>query len=332
MSAIPAALNRAFGRRPWAGLMKPRSPRAVTVVTLGERCLVARVEPGRDGGKPRLVEALEGTEGDLARWRADGLFEGSRGVLVLNVAERHLLTLDRPQVPDPELALAVRWPLGESLEVEADQLLTTAVAMPRINEAAPEQVLAIAARLDPVKAQLATLRTAGIELRSIDIKDSALRGMRALMPADNDGWVALAMIGGDLCIALLWHGRFCALRTLALPVRQPRDSREFEEQLALHIQRTTDLFERQARQLSIRHVLAALPALTPESRANVRSALPWQTTLFAIDEAFDTSAVLQERCADHNDLTALACVAAARLLEPVEAAPATTGLAVEQAS
>ncbi len=330
MPGLPAALTRAFGARPWAPWLAPRAPRAVTAVMLGEHCLVARVEPGAGGARPKLVEALEGATTDLARWRAAGLFDDSRAMLVLRSAERHVLTLDRPEVPAAELPLAVRWPLGESLEVEPDQLLATAVEMPRINDAAPAQVLAIAARLEPVKAQLATLRGAGIEVRSIDVTDSALRGMRALHPADNDGWVVLAMVGNDVCIGLLWHGQFCALRTLALPVRQPRDTQEFEEQLALHIQRTTDLFERQARQLAIRQVLAAMPSLSPASRAAVQSALPLSAKVFAVDEAFDTSAVLAERCSDHNDLTALACVATARLFDLVPAA--ATAAAPEHAS
>jgi hypothetical protein len=324
---IPSPLGRFLGRRPWAGWLGKRAPQAVTTLSIGDTCLVVRVEPGRNGGRPCVAQALEGVASDLPRWRASGLFEGSRSVLVLSGAERHVLTLDRPEVPAEELGMAIRWPLGESLEVEAEQLLTSALEMPRINDAAPVQVLAIAAHIEPVRAKLALLRTAGIDVRSIDIQDSALRGMRALLPADNDGWVTLAMIGRDLCIGLLWHGRFCALRTLALPLRQPRDSREFEDQLALHIQRTADLFERQARQLAIRHVLAALPALTPQSRANVASALPLPTRLFALEEVFEVSALLQERCGDHNDLTALACVAAARMLAPARDAPETAAMA-----
>jgi hypothetical protein len=313
MPGLPAALTRALGRAPWARWTTPAQPHAVTTVMLGQRCLATRVEPGPDGGRPRLVDAVEGDVSDLTRWRLAGLFKKSRAVLVLRTGERHLLTIDRPEVPNAELAMAVRWPVGTALEVEPDELLTTAVPLPRINEAAQPQVLAIAARIDLVRGHLATLKAAGIPVQSVDVTDSALRGMRSLMPADNDGWVVLAMMGGDVCIGLLWRGRFCALRTLSLPVRRPRDAHEFDEHLALHIQRTTDLFERQARTLAIRHVLAALPALSPESRATVQSALPLPTQLFDLSGVFEMTAALQQRCIDHNDLTALACVAAARL-------------------
>lgn len=320
-----SAISNVLARGPWKGWLTPPAPAAVTTVMLGERCLVTRVEPGADGERPRLVDAIEGGVADLARWRLAGLFRKSRAVLVLRSADRHVLTIDRPEVPDADLPLAVRWPVGTALELEPDQLLATAVPLPRINEAVQPQVLAIAARLDPVRAQLASLKAAGITVRSIDVMDSALRGMRCLLPADNDGWVVLAMVGGDVCIGLLWHGQFCALRTLGLPVRRPRDTQEFDEHLALHIQRTTDLFERQARTLAIRHVLAALPSLAPESRAAVQSALPIPTRLFDLGDAFELTGALQERCIDHNDLTALACVAAARLHDsahPADGVPA----------
>lgn len=306
-------LTRTLARPPWAGWGSTPTAGAVTTVMLGERCLATRVEPGADGGRPQLVDAVEGSVADLSRWRLAGIFKKSRAVLVLRSADRHVLTIDRPEVPDAELSMAVRWPVGTALELEPDQLLTTAVPLPRINESAQPQVLAVAARIDPVRAQLATLKAAGIVARSIDVADSALRGMRLLLPADTDGWVVLAMVGGDVIIGLLWHGRFCALRTLALPVRRPRDTQEFDEHLALHIQRTADLFERQARALAVRHVLAALPSLAPESRAAVQSALPVSTHLFDLGECFEMTGALQERCIDHNDLTALACVAAARL-------------------
>jgi hypothetical protein len=325
--ALPAAMTHALGRGPWARWLAPRPPAAVTAVMFGERCLAVRVEAGST--RPRLAQAFDGEAGDLAGWRSAGLFKGSRAVLVLGSADRHLLTLDRPDVPAAELPLAVRWPLGTALEVEPDALLTAAVEMPRINESLAPQVLAIAARIDAVRAHLATLRQAGIDVRSIDVSDSALRGMRALRAADNEGWVVLATVGHALFIGLLWQGEFCALRTLALPLRRPRDTQEFDEQLALHIQRTADLFERQARQLAIRQVLAALPSLSDESRASIGAALPLQTHLFSLGEAFDISDELLTRCAAHNDLTALACVAAARLadLAPPDADRAATGAA-----
>ena len=193
--------------------------------------------------------------------------------------------------------------------------LCTALALPRINEAMRPQVLAVAGRVAPTKAQLAQLHAAGIKLRAIDTVDNALRGMTLLQDAGADGVIALAFIGHDICIGLLWRGEFCALRTLALPVRAPLVDGEFEEQLALHIQRTTDHFERQATALAVRHVLASMPARAAPARESLRAALPMGAQLFELDTWLSMSGLTREHIDGHNDLTALACVAAARLLD-----------------
>jgi hypothetical protein len=292
----------------------PRAPSAVTALMVGERCLAARVQAGGAGGKPRLTDVAEGSAADLPSWRK--LVAGSRGVLVLRGAERHLLPIDRPEVSDAELALAVRWPLAEALEADAEQLLVTALPLPTINDAARPQVLAVAGRLDAARAQLQRLEAARIRVRSIDVADSALRGMAALHGGEADNaTVAVGFVGADLAIALLWQGRFCALRTIALPERKPRDEAEFLEHLALHIQRTTDHLERAATRISIGRLVACLPSLSPQARESVAASLPLRTQLFDIGTAFDASDAVLRRAGPHNDLTALACVAAARLAD-----------------
>jgi hypothetical protein len=324
---------------PWARRGAITSaPKAVTAVSLGERCLMARVAPDADG-RLGLVAAAEGSAAQLRTWRQRGWFDDSQVVLVLRHHERHLLTLDRPAVSDAELALAVRWPLGEALEAEPDALLTTALPLPSINSNSRAQVLAVAARMNVAQGHLAALAEAGVQARSIDVMDTALRGMALLQTApgqaadvpepaqhrEGDGWVVTALTGGDMSIGLIWHGEFCAIRTLPSPTRSALDSVALEEQLALQIQRTTDLFERQSTALSIRHVLAALPSLTPDARRRVQAALPLRAELFSLDRLLPMAPDAAALCENNDDLTALACVAAARWLEqayPRAAVPA----------
>lgn len=290
---------------------------------LGEPCLLIRVERATNGGRPRLLAALSGPESELRAWKKMRLFDTSQALLVLRSQQRQALTLDRPLVADEELAAAMRWPLGEALDTDPEQLLSTALSLPTINDSARSQVLAVAAPLAAVREQVVTLKAAGVAVQSIDIIDSALRGMVQLHIAEQvlseqaalqqDGWVAMATIAGDICIGLIWQGQFCALRSLALPVREPRDRGEFAAQLALHIQRTTDTFERQATRLAIRHVLASLPALPDEVQAAVREAMPLRAALFDVGQAFEASPAVLSACTGHPELTALACTAAARL-------------------
>ena len=324
LAAPPGAKpGRVWPWRRWFNRLAHGGDHAVTAVMLGERCVLARLEAPAAGSRPILAAAAEGTVHDLRRWREDGLFRRSLTLLVLPTEERQLLTLDRPEVPEAELALAVRWPLAEAMEADADTLLTTAQSMPAINDNQRPQVLAVASRLSVVRQHLATLRGAGIAARSIDVVDSALRGMALLQASEgtgkvdesSSGRVVLAFLGNTMGIGLVWRGAFCALRTLALPKRAPRDESEFEDHLALHIQRTADQFERQATRMAVRQVLACMPSLAEAARESVRNALPLEASLFTLDAVMDMGGSTRERCENDNTLTALACVAAARLFD-----------------
>jgi hypothetical protein len=304
----------------------------VTAVMVGDICRAVRLEQRAGSASLHLAQAGSGNSDQLKHWKAAGWFDNAQVVLVLGSEERHFLTLDRPELPPEELALAARYPLAEALEAEADTLLATATPMPLTNDALRPQMLAVAAHLGPVRQQLAQLTAAGIKARHIDIADSALRGMVMLQGQAQEGCVALAFVGADICIGLIWQHQFCALRALPLPPRTPHDESEFEEQLALHIQRTADHFERQATRLAVRSVLACMPALSDEARRSVLSALPLTARTFELQTALSTDDAAARACNGNNDLTALVGVAAARLLEPLAEQAAAQAQAQEQSS
>jgi len=304
--------------------------RAVTVLTVGKECAVVRLEARSDG--VHLVAVDSGEVSELPRWKP--LFRGACGVLVLRSEERFLLALDKPEVPPAELNLAVRWPMGEALGAEPEQLLTTALPLPRMNEAVREQVLGIAARIESVQAQLATLRAAGIDIRSIDVVDSALRGMALLQPEVPGSAVAVALVGNTMSIGLIQEGRICALRSVPLPQRVGHSDNDLAEQLALNARRTFDHYERQAMlshrgaegstPMPIGRALASVGSLSQDGLETFCSALPDVPQLFNLQAAVHASEELLVRCAGHDELTALACVAATRLFDtgPVVRRPA----------
>jgi hypothetical protein len=286
---------------------------------VGPRCAVVRVEVRALG--LQLTAAAEGEPTDLASWKP--LFRGSKGVLVLRSEERFLLTLDKPEVPDADLALAVRWPMGEALSAEPEQLLTTALPLPRPNEAMRAQVLGIATRLDAAQAQLAALRAAGLDIRSIDIIDSALRGMALLQDVVPPSAVAVCLVGHSVSIGLIQNGRIAALRSVPLPHRDGYADAELAEQLALNTRRTFDHYERQAllsqrasdgaAAVAVGRTLACVGSLSQAGLDTFTSALPEAPQLFDVTTALHCSDELRQRCAGHDELQALACVAAARL-------------------
>lgn len=334
---VAAMWSRLTSKRParpagsrWAfGLGLPRSgARAVTVVMVGARCAVVRLEARADG--LHLLAAEEGEASDLAGWKP--LFKGSRGVLVLHSEERFLLTLDKPEVPDAELNLALRWPMGEALSTEPEQLLTVALPLPRANEAARPQVLGVAVRMETAQGQLATLRQAGIDVRSIDVIDSALRGMALLQDTLPASTVAVCLVGNHMSIGLIQQGQICALRSVPLPARVGHADAELAEQLALNTRRTFDHYERQAMlsqrsgdanaaPVAVGRALASVASLSRDALDTFCTALPDLPQLLDVAASLHGDPAITQRCAGSEELTALACVAAARLFDTGPVAP-----------
>jgi hypothetical protein len=313
------------GRPAWSrwGLgLRLGKARAVTAVMVGARCAVVRLEARADG--LHLVAADEGEPADLARWKP--LFRGSQGLLVLRSEERFLLTLDQPAVPQAELNLAVRWPMGEALGTEAEQLLTMALPLPRANEAARAQVLGVATRLETAQNHLASLRAAGMDVRAIDVIDSALRGMALLQPALPASTVAVCLVGNNMSIGLIQQGEICALRSVPLPERSRHDDAELAEQLALNTRRTFDHYERQAMlsqrsgdgsaaPLAVGRALASVASLSQDALDTFCTALPDAPQLFDVATSVHAGEEAARRCNGNDELTALVCVAAARLFD-----------------
>lgn len=304
---------------------------AVSALMLGDRCQGVRVEAG--DGRPRVVEAVEGDAAELRRWKP--WLRGSRVVLVLDAEQRQLQLRDRPGVPDEEMAQALRWPMAETLGVDAEALLVSAVGLPPLNEASRPQVLGVAALMDTVKPLLAMAGRTGVEIRHIDVIDTAMRGMVLLHRPRLRSAVTVCLAGSAVCIGLIRDGGIAGLRSVPLPAREGASDLALADQLALNARRTFDYYERQAGlmardagTLAIDHALASVESLSPEAYEIFASALPQAPERFRVDEVLDGAPEVLQRCHGHDQLTALACVGVARLHDHgVLAMPAAEGAA-----
>jgi hypothetical protein len=201
-----------------------------------------------------------------------------------------------------------------------------AVPLPRVNEAVRAQVLGVATRLETAQGQLATLRKVGIDVRSIDVIDSALRGMALLQETLPASTVAVCLVGNNMSIGLIQHGQICALRSVPLPAREGYADADLAEQLALNTRRTFDHYERQAMlshrsadhnaaPVTVGRALASVGSLSQAALDTFCTALPDAPQLFDVAGSLHCAEDIALRCAGNDELTALACVAAARLFD-----------------
>lgn len=322
-AGLPARLKRWWAARPLGDLARlvrlgGSGPQPVVALMLGELCHGVRVEPRPQG--LWLAAAESGEVADLQQWKP--WLRGARVVLVLGAEQRSVQALDRPEVPDEELAQALRWPLAEALGAEPEQLLTAAVPLPRLSAAMRPQVLGVACRIEVVKPQLQALEELGLQVRHIDVIDSALRGMVLLQQPMPRSTVAVCLIGDTVSIGLLRDGQITGLRSVPLPQRQGHADLELAEQLALDTRRTFDHYERLALlehrdassdEFAVGAALASVGSLSQAGHETFTSALSLPPRLFSLEDLTQGPDAVQQACRGHDQLTALACVAVARL-------------------
>lgn len=138
--------------------------------------------------------APEGQAAELAR-AVDEL--GLRGLpcnAVLSPGEYALRAVEAPAVPDAELRSALRWSLGELVDMDLEDAVVDAIPVPvRERRGRGRLVYAIAAPKPRLREIAALVDAGGLRLASIDVAELALRNLVALSPADSNGALTLAV-------------------------------------------------------------------------------------------------------------------------------------------
>jgi hypothetical protein len=138
--------------------------------------------------------------------------------------------------------------------------------------------------------------------------------------------VAVCLVGNNMSIGLIQHGQICALRSVPLPEREGHADADLAEQLALNTRRTFDHYERQAMlshrsadhsaaPMAVGRALASVGSLSQAALDTFCTALPDAPQLFDVAGSLHCAEDIALRCAGNDELTALACVAAARLFD-----------------
>jgi MSHA biogenesis protein MshI len=122
---------------------------------------------------------------------------GLRGLpctAVLSPGEYALRAVEAPAVPDAELRSALRWSLGELVDMDLEDAMVDAIAVPvRERRGRGRLVYAIAAPKPRLRELAGFVDASGLRLAAIDVAELALRNLVALSPADPGGVLTLAV-------------------------------------------------------------------------------------------------------------------------------------------
>lgn len=236
----PLAASRP-GRRPWA--VADLQPRRMTAVL---------VAPGNHGQRPTVYQAAavefegEAPTSDVLAGLAHDLRAGKqRWALLLPREDYRVSVMAEPEVPPAELAQSLRWQLATTLDFPVDD---AAIDFMKIPVAGNEQehtpdIYVVAARGVSVHAQADLFRHARLELRVIDIRETAQRNIATLLERPGELLAMVAFGESDVQITFNWQQELIMDRLIAEHVHSgdtPERRVAAGERIRLQLQRSLE--------------------------------------------------------------------------------------------
>lgn len=242
--------------------------------------------PGADAEAAAVRELLQRTA------------RGYPVVVTLARANYRTQVMPEPSVPDREMATSLRWSAaaddgGSPEDMNLTWLrIPTAAAMP----ARPRQVYTFTTSRVWQAAQLALWRQARLRPSALDVRETALRNLAALVEQGDSASALVAADAAGVALVFTWHGALFLDRYLELPLADWRG--QTAEARGRHLDRLAELVTRSAAHLA-RHYpfmtvdrVTVAPAVEPADLAEAlgqRLALPVRP--LPLDRLFDLAAV-----------------------------------------
>lgn len=257
------------------------------------------LEPGA-GGAAVAVERRAGrlvmqhwarcVAADDDGWPVEDLLAQRRGpiVAVMEAGQYQSILVERPDVPDAEVAAAVRWRIRDLVDFAVDAAVVDVFDVPTQARGNRRMVYAVAAPNAAVTALQARLGARAAGLSAIDIPELCVRNLAAVLPQDQSGVACLLIRGGRGLLTLTRNGQLYLVRQMEIgesAVSQPGAI----GQIALELQRSLDYFESHYDQRPIRDVVIA-PAIDAGAYARALSEeMAVEVSLLDLNEIVDAA-------------------------------------------
>lgn len=185
-----------------------------------------------------------------------------RRVVLLPREHYRLSTLDAPpDMPRAEWAAAVRWQLRDTVDFPVEAAAVDVLAIPDgASYRAQAQLIAVAAPETAVRPLVEEAHGAGLPWQAIDIAETALRNLSALVETPDRAQALLHCEEAYATLVVTYQGELLATRhfeqTLdALTQRDEGGRQRALDQIGLELQRTLDGIERSFGQVALARLL-----------------------------------------------------------------------------
>jgi MSHA biogenesis protein MshI len=225
-------------------------------VTLDDDTIaIALVERTGDLVRLRHCSVTSGSGNDWARrtQKATSDVEMRRVPVTTVVAENayQLVLVECPQVPDEEVADAVRWRIKDLVAFSTEEAVIDTIDIPALaNQTSRPMIYAVAADPKLVARRVDAVSAAGLQLDAIDIPEMCLRNIANCLPEEEQGVALLHLEEEHGTLILSRGGVLYLIRRIDTGRRAVRALCEGEislgdvvSDIALEVQRSLDYFE-----------------------------------------------------------------------------------------
>jgi len=220
-----------------------------------------------DAERSSRCQNIELNTSDVATQFADfGKLHQVKGQcqLILSSSQYQIVQVDKPDVPESEIAGALKWQIKELVTYSPEDMLLDYFNSPTLPDGS-EKLYVVCTALSPLKDLVHSLLSEEITLTAITIEEFAFA--RLLSFSDDAQMLVCQQPNEDVFILIIKQGQICfhrRLRGFAQLASKTEEELSYGliDTLSLEIQKSSDYFERQLKQSMIRAIKVILPITT----------------------------------------------------------------------
>lgn len=259
---------------------------------------VQRTADGKPAVRWTAQAPWAASEAVLRQLRRSRQLNRHRCVALLERHQYQCITLDAPaDLPREDWAAAVRWRLKDTVDYPVDTAAVDVLAVPEgTSYRAQTQLIAVAAAGSQVQALVDLASDAGMPWQAIDITETALRNLSALVEPEGRAQALLHCQDHHATLVVTFAGELLSTRQLELALALPDDAdpqarSQAYDQAGLELQRTLDGIERAFGQVTLARLLVTPMAGVQALCDHLAPLLYVPVAPLVLDEVLDLSAV-----------------------------------------
>lgn len=256
-------------------------------------------------GKPQVMRCAQSADtangaDAILQLASNASAAGYPCTLVLARGEYQMLVLPEPPVLESELLASLRWSLASMIEFPVDD---AAVAWMRIPTAEfqptrEKQLYAVVSRHSLVEQHAAMFEKAKVPLKTVDVRETALRNIAVLLEKKAEGLALLTVGPTGVTTTFTFRGELYLDRFIAQPMEEVIEGdaqrrQKFFDRVAQQVYQSMELITRSHPFISVdRVVVGPLPGIQ-DLGAHLAGKLPVPVQALDLASIFDLAAVPQ---------------------------------------